>query len=267
MSEIPQKLKPIKTGRLTLREQAFIKANIGSMTIEEISKNLMRRPSVIQDFLNNKTRDGIQVNETLEILRQSHEFLLLKDQLTEQELRIFEKKYSEWVAQFQGDILFSEQNQIFNAIKQDILMSNLMKQRKSAEETLISLDEDINKVRSADIEAELKDDKIMKLRKEKVSLHTIYSAIINQYQEQNKLYNTMLKDLKASRSSRETTQEKKKNDIMSLMDKMADDSQRIQIGEEAELEKLAAEAEEEKYREPTEFLDGTQAIPFISGQD
>lgn len=258
----------IKGGKLTLQEQAYIKANIGAQNIEQIAQHLCRRPALIEDFLENKTRDGINVNQTLEILRQSHEFELLKSELTEKELKIFEKKYSQWVAQFQGDIVFSEQNQIFNAIKHEILMSNIMKQRKNMEETLLEIDNEINSIRESDtMEGRDKQDRITNLRKDKANLHGIYSAIINQYHEQNKIYSTMLKDLNASRSNRKPKEDVKKNHIMTLLEKMANDPERIQLGEEAELEKLSAEEEGNKYRQETRFVDDTVQIPFISGKE
>ena len=54
---------------------------------------------------------------------------------------------------------------------------------------------------------------------------------------------------------------------MNLLKTMQIDSNRIRMGEEAELERLAANAEGEKYGELTEFLDGKLETPFISGKD
>lgn len=265
---MPSPPAKLRTGKLDLKEQTFIRANTGNLTVEEIAKNLNRRPGVIKDFIENNIEDGIDAIKILEVLRQTHEYSLLKEELTNKELKIFEKKYSEWIAQFKGDILFSEQNQVFNAIKLEILMSNVMRKRKETEETMDMIDDEIEDVKSDPMLGEQeKKNRITNLRKDKSELYGIYSAIIRQHQSQGEQYSRMLKDLDASRSNRKPKDEVKKNSIMLLLEKMADDGPRTKLGEEAELERLSAEAEGEKYRQQIEFADGSLIQPFISGKE
>ena len=256
-----------KSGKLSAKEIAYIKANTSSQTVDQIAQHLMRRASVVQDFIERNSRDGIYVSETLETLRSSCEYALLKDELTEKEIKIFEKKYSEWVGQFQGDVLFSERNQISNIVKQEILMSKMMQQRKNIEETIGIIDDEINTLKDHGATDKVIQDRIKALRIQKGDLHGIYSSIISQHHEQNKLYASMQKDLKATRSSRVIKEDDKKGTILELMKMMENDNQRLNMGEEAELERLSAEEEGKKYTQLTEYLDGTQDFPFISGKN
>lgn len=268
MPERPAMNQKYKGGKLDLKEKTFIKLNSGNMTIENMSKKLNRTPSIIQAFLEEQGTGGVHVSETLDLLRKSHEYSLLKDELNEKELKIFEKKYSEWVGQFQDDITSSEKNQIFNAIKYEILMSKTLQRNKSIEESIAKIEKDIDYLKSNE---ELDDDKreqrIKDLRDYKRDIWSNLNANIGVFERHSKMYMEMLKELKASRNQRVTKTESKKGTFMSLLASMREDSQRNRIGEEAELERLAADAEGEKFKQTTEFLDGSLAEPFITGQD
>lgn len=77
----------------------------------------------------------------------------------------------------------------------------------------------------------------------------------------------MLTALNASRDSRVTKTDNKKNTFMALLKKMLDDGQRTRLGEDAELERLAAEAEGERFKETTTLLDGSGVEPYITGKE
>lgn len=256
-----------KVGKLTLKEQAYIKQNVGSMTIEQIAEKLSRRPGVIKDFVEENNREGLFASETLDDFRNGYEYQMLKEELTEKEIKIFEKKYAQWVGQFQGDVLFSEKNQVFNTIKQEILMSKTMQQRKNMEEAIAAIDEEINDIKTSGAEDKNTIDRLRSLRQQKSDLWGTHASIMRIHQEQNELYNKMLNELKAARKNRPTKDDSSKNTIMNLLKTMQIDSNRVRMGEEAELERLAANAEGEKYGELTEFLDGKLETPFISGKD
>ena len=85
---IPEK---IKLGKLSLSEQAFIKANVGSMDSAQIAKKLRRRVSNIEKLLEEKTTTGVYITESLEVLRRMNQYHLLKEELSDKEIRIFSK--------------------------------------------------------------------------------------------------------------------------------------------------------------------------------
>jgi|GEM_PF-3774384 hypothetical protein len=256
-----------KGGKLTLREQAVIKQNIGSMTIEQIADKLARKPSVIKDFVEENNREGVFASETLDDFRNSYEYDMLREELTDKEIKIFEKKYAQWIGQFQGDVLFSEKSQVFNTIKQEILMSKTMQQRKNMEESIADIDAEIDAIKSAGADDRVKQEKLKALRQQKNDLWGTHSAIMRVHQDQNELYNKMLNELKAARKNRPTKDDTSKNTIMNLLRTMQVDGSRIKMGEDAELSKLSADAEGDKYRTPTQYLDGSIQTPFISGAE
>ncbi len=257
-----------KGGKLTAKEKSFIKANSGVLTAAQMSLKMKRTISIIEEYLEESNFGGLHVSETLESLRRGHEYGLLKDELTDRELKIFEKKYSEWVGQFQEDITASEKNQIFDTIKLQIMMSKVLQRNKAIEETVSGLEAEIKALREdEEMDDEIKQKRIKDLRDYKRDIYTNFNANDRVYQEQQKLHLEMLKSLNASRNQRVTKNDNKKNTFMSLMRNMQDDAQRNQIGNEVELEKLAAISEGERFKETTTFLDGSLVEPFISGQN
>lgn len=259
--------KRFKAGKLTLKEKAFIKQNSGNLTIAQMSKKLERTASIIEAYLEESGSEGLFTSEVLDILRKSHEYELLKSELTEKEIKIFEKKYSEWVGQFKEDIIPSERSQIFNAIKMDMMMSKLMQRNKVIEENMAEIEEDIRAIRDNEhMDADTRQKRITELRQYRQDSYGHYNANIRVYQEQTVIYMKMLVDLKASRAQRKTNDEELKNTFLGLLRNMKDDNQRTKIGEDCELEKLAAEAEEKRYSSTTSYLDGTVDTPFVTGK-
>lgn len=255
-----------KSGKLTLKEKAFIKQNSGNLTTLQMSKKLQRTVSIIEEYLEQSGRAGLFTSEVLDNLRKSHEYELLKSELADKEIKIFEKKYSEWVGQFKEDILPSEKSQIFNIIKLDMMMSKIMQRNKAIEENMAEIEVEIREIRESDMEDNKRQKRITELRQYRQDSYGHYNANIRVYQEQNVLYLKMLSELKASRVQRVTKDEGAKNTFLGLLRSMKDDNQRNKMGEDAELERLAAEAEGERYSTTTTYLDGTTDFPFISGK-
>lgn len=256
-----------KVGKLTVKEKAFIKQNSGNLTISQMSKKLQRTPSLIESYLNEIGNAGVFTSEVLESLRKSHEYELLKTELNDKEIKIFEKKYSEWVGQFKEDITATEKSQIFNAIKLDMMMSKILRKNKLIEENIEEIEADIKSIREDENMApDIKQRRITELRQYRQDSNGIYNSNIRVYQEQSALYLKMLTELKASRVQRVTKDEGLKSTFLGLLKTMKDDAQREKIGEDAELEKLAAEAEGQRYSSTTTYLDGTIDTPFVSGK-
>lgn len=258
-----------KKGNLSSKEKIFIKKNASSLSIEEMSKKLDRKPSQIENYLESNSKVNYQTNQVLETLRMSHEYSLLQNEFNEKEVKIFEKKYAEWVGQFQEDILPSEKNQIFNTIKIEIIMSKVMQNNKSIEAVLNETDAEIALLQEdTELEDSQRQKRIRELREYRRDYYSTYNANISRYQDYQILYSNMLKELNASRGQRvKTAPDIKKNTFMDLIRRMLDDKQRTQMGEEAELERLAAEAEANKFKQTTTFLDGSIGQPFMSGKE
>lgn len=256
-----------KGGKLDLKEKAFIKQNSGNLTIAQMSKKLNRTPAIIEAFLDQSGKEGVFTSEVLDTLRRSHEYELLKSELTEKEIKIFEKKYSEWVGQFKDDIVSSEKIQIFNAIKLDMIMSKLLQRNKQIEGHMADIEEDIKALRENEtMTPDDKQKRITELRQYRQDSYGQFNANMRVYQEQSVIYLKMLEQLKATRAARVTKDEGLKNTFLGLVRSMKDETQRTKMGEEAELERLAAEAEEQRYSTTTRYLDDSTGFPFITGK-
>jgi len=259
--------KTVKQGKLTVKEKAFIKANSGNLTIAQMAKKLERNPTLIENYLNDTGKTGIFTSEVLNNLRAGHEYELLKGELTDKEIKIFEKKYSEWVGQFKDDIVPSERNQIFHIIKIDMIMGKLMRRNKDLEERIAETEKDIKStLENETLSDEERNNKLARFREYRGDSYGYINANMAIYEKQQKLYIEMSDELKANRKQRVTKEEGNKNTFLGLMRQMKDDNQRIRMGEDAELEKLAAETEADRYSMTVRYLDDSLDTPFTSGK-
>lgn len=259
--------KKFKAGKLTLKEKVFIKQNSGNLTVAQMSKKLERTASLIEAYLEECGSVGIYTSEVLDGLRKSYEYDVLKAELSEKEIKIFEKRYSELVGQFKEDVTASERSQIFNLLKVESMMSKVMQKNKIIEENMAEIEIDIRAIRENEqMDPDTKQKRITELRQYRQDSYGHYYSNVRAFQELNKQHMQAVEELKATRKQRVVGDETSKNTFLGLLKKMKDDNQRTKVGEDSELERLAAEAEEKRYSSTTTYMDGTIDYPFMSGK-
>ncbi len=112
-----------KLGTLSNEERKFILDNMDNLEIDVIAKQLNRSPLVIEKVIRGQMALPISENNTTRWhLRKSLHWKHLKDAFTERELNTIEDQYVKYVEQFKGDIIATEEVQILNLIKVEILM-------------------------------------------------------------------------------------------------------------------------------------------------
>src|SRR6185312_11963104 len=132
-----------KRGRLGVDEIDFIKINHPRLTAEQIGERLERTEECVKKAITEHCRPGASTPkedaERIEIkqsLRASQSWKQLKRELAdEDEVQFFEEQYIGLMTQFRGDVLHTEEAQIFDAIKLEILKHrNLTARKKAVEE-------------------------------------------------------------------------------------------------------------------------------------
>jgi hypothetical protein len=130
-----------KRGRLGHPEMNFIRENIKTLGLNETSKHLNRSPDLVSQFARS---EGIVYEEDLEDdslvvqasinkdLRKSLDWQALQEEFMETELEFFAYRYSKLMSQFKDDVFPTEETQIFQLIKFEILMQRNLKGAKRA---------------------------------------------------------------------------------------------------------------------------------------
>ena len=119
----------MKKGRFTKTEQEFIRNNHREMSNLEIATHLDRDPISIQSYIKEKIGNNTLDDREIEALHdlQSRPFWKdLQKQFSEEELQSLLYHWSRIITQFRDDVLPTEELQIIDAIKLEILMNRAL---------------------------------------------------------------------------------------------------------------------------------------------
>ena len=222
----------MKSGRFSNDEMLFIEANAEVLSIEEIASQLNRDPASVKKWISKKIgfsakqkKEAAVANE----LKSKPYYKELKHQFAEEELEMFEFHFKKMWSQFKDDVFHTEEMQIIDTIKLEILMNRILKSQQD-NQTEIST----------------------------------YERLV---QEEKARKATMLKDLKGTREQRIKAIEDSKQTFASLVKQIATDSEfRTKIGLEMEKMRLSMESEKERLAEYHEYEDGTVDQPFLTSE-
>lgn len=136
-----------RTGALTDEEKSKIEALVRFEGYTDIALKLNRSPSTIRKYCqrNGITKDKVSVQKRVdEKARRSPHFEELSNILTEREMDLAVKIYTELMKQFGGDILPSEEIQVIDFC----IVSALLNRALAREKQLVSLIDDQTKLRA-----------------------------------------------------------------------------------------------------------------------
>jgi hypothetical protein len=189
----------------------------------------------------------------------------IQSQFSDEEIKLFTYHYTRFITQFRDDVLPTEELQVVDLAKFEILMNRILTEEQNfnikiqeMEQTLESLLQDKQTNR----------DEIMKLES-KISI--MRGGIGNNkksYLELAAKKDNILKGLKATRESRIKHTESGKNNFGSWMRNLIDDkSRRDEVGEYIEKMRLATNVQYEKLSELHQYIDGQIDQPLLTPEN
>ena len=194
----------MKKGRFSTGEMSFIEANAEVLSPEAIAQKLDRDPDSIHDWIGKKVgfsakqkKEAAVANE----LKEKPYYKELSTQFSSEELELFEFHFKKMWSQFRDDVFHTEEMQVVDVIKLDILMNRgLKEQQKSMNdignmETLILAE----KQKSQD---ERDRDYILNMERQIAVLRAAQESLGKDYKEMQSKKNMMLKELKGTREQR-----------------------------------------------------------------
>ncbi len=187
----------------------------------------------------------------------------LKQQLTTSELQYFESMWIRLMDQFREDVLPSEELQLKQFILIDILIDRcLIERKKHIEETerLQKLvEEEYNK------DAGLRDDAILAVLEQNLSYAR--NSVSSHTTEHMKLIDksqSLSKDLKANRDARIKRVEDSKTHWAGLIRLLEKEDEKIRLGDEMEVMRIAKDKSRDKLAEWHIYQDGKADQPFLN---
>ncbi len=270
------KEKPIKRGRLSHEEMNYIRENVKALGPTEVATKLNRSQSLVEDFARsegiiyqddlNDDRAVIQAALNKE-LRESPEWEALKQEFTEGELDYFGHRFGKLMSQFKEDVLPTEETQIFQLIKFEILMQRNLKGAKRASGDIRRMENELTKIFNEYEGKDMSDETrtlVLNIENQLLSARSAQNSKSTEFVKLQEKHSSLLKELKATRDQRISKIENSSKDILGLLKAMQDQKFRAAEGRQQALVNLAVEREGERLSEFHQFEDGVVDRPILS---
>ena len=132
----------MKKGRFSVDEMSFIEAQAEVLSPDIIAEKLDRDPVSIRDWIEknvgfsaSQKKEAAVANE----LKAKPYYRELSNQFSAEELEMFEFHFKKMWSQFKDDVFHTEEMQIIDTIKLELLMNRILKsQRDNQQEVLLT---------------------------------------------------------------------------------------------------------------------------------
>ena len=258
----------MKTGRLSKAEWHYIEENADTMSPEEIAANLEREVDPVIRYLKRigKTANKIQaltVQAEYDIKSRPY-WRELKLQFSEDELELFLYHWKQIVAQFRKDVLATEELQIVDTIKLEVLMNRALREQQQSMNLVRELQVEIDKEKEKPSERQDKE-MIFSMERQIASLRAAKEALSREYKDLQTKKSGMYKDLKATREQRIQKLENTKSTMAGLIEKVLRDPDFFEEqGKYIEKMRMAMQNEMERLADYHQYEDGTVDQPLLT---
>ena len=255
----------MRTGRISKDEERTIARLVDSMTPEDIAKQLDRNTESVVNFIKRKFKVGLTREEQAAYSLEDRPYWVeLEAQFTDKELELFKYHWSRIISQFKDDVFPTEELQVVDVIKLEILMNRCLKGNKENIEQINTYDTMIKDERCRDKDQQ-DHDYIINLERQVASLRASQESLNRDYRELQAKKASMLREMKGTREQRIKRLEDSKQSFTSWVASMMQDPDLMkQYGIEMEKMKAAMKNESERLSALHKYEDGTIDQPFLT---
>lgn len=258
----------MKSGRLSKADWDYIETNAEKMSAAEIAQALDRALDPILHHLkkigkspNKKAAFEVQAEYDIK----SRPFWSdLKKQFSSEELELFLYHWKQIIAQFRRDVMSTEELQIVDAIKMEVLMNRaLIEQHDTIKQ--ISRFEEMTQIEEMKPAAERDKELYFSLQRQVASLRAAKEALGRDYKELQTKKSALLKDLKGTREQRVQKLESNKQSFSGLIGKLLSDPDFFaEQGRQMELMRMASNTVKSQLGSYHTYSDGGVDKPLLS---
>lgn len=258
-------MSKLKKGRISKEEERIISRLIESLTVEDIAKQLNRDVESVDNFIKRKFKIGLTNEEFAAYSLEDRPYWIeLQSQFTDEELELFKYHWSRIISQFKDDVFPTEELQVVDVIKLEILMNRCLKGNKENIEQIRTYDKMIQEERSRDKDQQDMD-YIINLERQVASLKASQESLNRDYRELQTKKATMLREMKGTREQRIKRLEDSKQSFTSWVANLMQNPELMKkYGIEMEKMRIAMKKEEERLSAFHKYEDGTIDQPFLT---
>lgn len=256
----------MKKGRFSVSEMAFIKKAVDNMTVGEIAARLDRDPVSVHDWIEANVGFSKAQKKEVEVqqeLKTRPYYRELAKQFNEEELEMFEFHFKKMWAQFKDDVFHTEEMQIIDTIKLEILMNRILRNQQQTMSNIIEVEKLLELEKRLDKDDQDRD-LIINYERQIAVLRSSQETLSRDYKDLQTRKATMLKDLKGTREQRIKAIEDSRETFASLITKLTIDPDfRKNVGLEMEKMRLAAEVERSRLSQVITYEDKSADRPLL----
>lgn len=211
-------MSELKKGRFSKQEKYFIENNIHRSSPQEIAVHLNRDPDSVEKYCRKNLKYDINAQESEEIdaeysLKTREFWKDLQLQLDEDEQKMFLYHWKRIIGQFRNDVLPTEELQIVDLIRTEIVISRCLKEQKKIQADIRQMEADIQEERDTTADIDI----IRELGQLLSSFRAQKQSLSKEYKELEGKKTSLYKDLKGTRDQRVKNIENRKKTFASLL--------------------------------------------------
>lgn len=258
----------MRTGRLSRSDWEYIDSHSETLSPEKIAENLGRSLESVENHLKKigkvfNKHEAFAVQAEYDIKSRPY-WRELKAQFSDDELELFLYHWKQIIAQFRKDVLATEELQIVDTIKLEVLMNRALREQQESMERVRVLDAEIELEKRRDSDQQDKE-MIFNLERQIASLRAAKESLSREFKDLQTKKAAMYKDLKATREQRIEKLESNKQTLASLVNQILRDPEFYEEeGKALEKMRLAMEKEKERLADYHQYADGTLDQPLLT---
>ena len=255
----------MRKGRISKEEERYIEKSYKDLSVEDIAAHLNRDIESISSFIKRKYRTNISLEEEAAFSLEDRPYWYeLQSQFTDDELNLFKYHWSRIIAQFSNDVFPTEELQVIDVIKLEILMNRCLKSNKDNIQLIDTYDKMLMDERSRDKDQQDMD-YILNLERQIATLRAAQESLNKDYRELQAKKASMLREMKGTREQRIKRLEDSKQSFTSWVAQIMQDPEILkQYGLEMEKMKMAMVNEKNRLSQFHKYEDGTIDQPFLT---
>ena len=255
----------MRKGRLSNEEARFITQNAERLSVDEIATELQRDPESINSFIKRKLKLGLSREEEAAYSLEDRPYWVeLKQQFTEDELTLFKYHWARIISQFKDDVFPTEELQVVDVIKLELLMNRCLKGNKENIDQISAFEAMIQEERACDPDQQDRD-RILNLERQVSSLRAAQESLNRDYRDLQTKKSSMLKEMKGTREQRIKRLEDSKQSFTAWVIHLMQNPEVIhKYGVEREKMRLSMNKEEERLAQFHRYEDGQIDQPFLT---
>jgi len=255
----------MKKGRFSKEEIAYIDKHVKTDSTDQIAIYLDRDPDSVQKFIKKKYRKGASAEEIAAFDLENRPYWIeIQNQFTEEELKLFRYHWARIISQFRDDVIPTEELQVVDLIKLELLMNRSLKSNKSNIEQITVMEALIQEERARDPDQQ-NVDMVFNMERQVASLRASQESLNKDYRELQTKKNSMLKEMKATREQRVKRLEDSKQSLTGwIAYLMSNPDITSRYGIEMEKMRLAMSKERDRLSDLHKYQDGMVDQPFLN---